>query len=84
MNYTSLLTCVRLERLPCHVRTNMTRAGTYTSMSSAKTVARMNTLLSSDSNPRESTNANHSEFIHDPLRRAGQLGVAFGDNRRRT
>jgi len=60
-------TCVRLERLPCQVRTNITNAGTYTSASNTTTVDRINVLLPSVSIPRDLPNANHEGSIHEPL-----------------
>lgn len=51
----------------CHIRMNAYNAGTYTIISNATTVARINTLLAWVSIPREVFKANHDGSISDPL-----------------
>jgi hypothetical protein len=62
-------TCVRFDRLPCHVLANIRTAGRYTSASNTVTVERINTLLPSVSIPRDVCRANHEGSIHAPLQK---------------
>ena len=60
-------TCVRDDLVPCQTLVNMMSAGTYTSVSKARTVERMNTLLDGLSIPCESSRATQEGSSHEPL-----------------